>query len=325
MTIRAEIVEDSVAQHEFGDRLTSFSLYYPRYILAELNTHRVFSRSSASSRAIPTKTMIERIVKDTARPVSWGKNQRGMQAGEELDTYLKLPEYVNFERVDQWNGQVFHKLPEGHYRKVDVEMSREHAWDIARDNAITVATAFDAAGYHKQVVNRILEPFTHVATIVTATEWDNWFELRSHKDADPTAKALSDAMLEAYEASKPRVLKVGQWHLPWIKPEERDQYPVTALKKMSTARSARVSYFNHDGTNPNVAKDLSLYDDLVGARPLHASPAEHQGTPDEFLGIDVLKDDFGSYDKVRYKNERMHGNFKGFIQHRKILELDVFK
>lgn len=309
MTIKVEIVEDSIASNEFGDRLTSFSLYYPRYILAELNTHRVFSRSSASSRAIPTKTMIERIVKDTARPVSWGKNQRGMQAGEEIDVSVILDRFVH--KDDEWVKNTY-------------PHSREEAWDYARDLAITVATAFDAAGYHKQVVNRLLEPFTHVATIVTATELDNWYELRSHKDADPTAKALSDAMLNAYEDSKPRTLKLNEWHLPWIKPHER-VLPVTTLKKISTARSARVSYFNHDGTNPDVAKDLQLYDDLVGSRPLHASPAEHQGTPDKFLRVDIIEDDFGKYPKARYRNERMHGNFKGFIQNRKLLELDVLK
>lgn len=317
MSFEVKIIED--AHSVEGDRLTAFQLRYPRYVLAELNTHRVLSRSSASSRAIPTETMIERIRADTARPISWGQDQRGMQAGQELNELIWLPVYTE---QSEYGGS---DESEWEYKLEDRPFSREAAWDYARDWAITVATAFDAAGYHKQVVNRLLEPFTHVSTIVTATEFSNWFELRSHKDADPVIKNVSDLMLDLYKSSNPTLLRHGQWFLPYVTWEERLEFPVTTLKKFSTARCARVSFNNHDGTAPDHAKDLSLYDRLVGARPLHASPAEHQGSPDIMLHRIAITDDYGSYEKRVWRNERMHGNFTGFIQHRKILELDVFK
>jgi len=186
-------------------------------------------------------------------------------------------------------------------------------------------------GLHKQVANRVIEPFQHIAVIVTATDFANWFTLRRHHAADPTVAALTDAMWQAYSASTPRLLRPGQWHLPYIVDHDFDRAEVhtrltmpevmddpdglakAALKTLlrcSAARCARVSYHNHDGSEPNVAKDLETYRKL-DAHPLHGSPMEHQATPD-------VQHDYKPYG-LQWAAPHLHGNFDGGIQHRKLL------
>lgn len=260
--INAKIIEDSV--NIFGNRLTTFELIYPRFILAELNTHRMFSRNSSSSRAIPIIKMIKDILSNPATPVYWGENKAGMQAGEELKGIkLKLAKLI---------------------------------WRIASYNNILYAYILYKLGLHKQISNRILEPWMYTRTIVSATEWDNFFELRCHPDAQPEIKELATLMRLEYNSSKPKLLRFGEWHLPYITAEERNTIPLKDCIKMSVARCARVSYLTHDGKTPNKNKDFELYERLVGSVPIHASPTEHQATPAN-----------GSFWKK---------NFKGWEQHR---------
>lgn len=258
MTISAKIIADSINSE--GVRLTTMQLRYPRFIHAEFMTHRVFSRNASSSRAIPVKRLIDDVLNDTAMPIHWGKNQPGMQAREEHEAL-----------VDVWYRD------EGYAKRF-----RDEAWFEARDKAIDIARSFDAAGYHKQIVNRLLEPFSHINVVVTATDWDNFYELRRHPDAQPEIKALADAMWEAQQASTPEFLRDGKWHLPYVDvsdfilPDNPKLIDVPSALKVSVARCARVSYLTHDGKKPDIDSDLALYDRLVGSVPLHASPAEHQ-------------------------------------------------
>jgi hypothetical protein len=141
MTIEVKIIEDSIGGH--GVRLTTMQLRYPRFIHSEFLTHRVFSRNASSSRAIPVDKIIQQVIDDCAMPVKWGKNQTGMQAYEDLDTLS-----------DGWIV--------------------EQAWLKARDYAVDQARIMVKRNAHKQIVNRILEPFAHISVIVTATEWDNF-------------------------------------------------------------------------------------------------------------------------------------------------------
>ena len=183
MTIEAKVVLDSISEE--GVRLTTMELTYPRFIHAEFMTHRVFSRNASSSRAIPVEKMIERVKKEPAEPVHWGKNQPGMQANEEL----------------QWDALV----------------QTRKAWLEARDAAVKFAARMHELGAHKQIVNRVLEPFSHITVLVTATEWDNFFALRCHPDADPTMRTLAEAMREAMAASDTYNAQPGwSWHLPYI-------------------------------------------------------------------------------------------------------------
>lgn len=257
MTIQAKVIADSVAAH--GGRITTLQLRYPRFIHAEFLTHRNFSRNASSSRAIPTAALIEQVRTNPAMPVHWGKNQPGMQAREEL--------------ASEWER----------------DQVKEH-WLAAASKAAATAQSMLTIGAHKQIVNRILEPFLHIDVVVTSTDFTNFFALRDHPDAQPEMQELARAMRRAIDESIPEQLGDDDWHLPYVfaneieaavdgplsndQPEDWD-----LLLKLSTARCARVSYLKHDQSAPSIHDDLRLYGRLVGSEPRHASPCEHQATP----------------------------------------------
>lgn len=258
-TISATIVLDSYS-NQYDTRLTTIHLRYPRFIHSELMTHRVLSRNARSSRAVPVKKMIEEIRNDPVIPLYWHKNIPGMQGHEDCD-----------EKIQIWK-------PTEHYGFIPRLMTREEAWLFARDRTLEVAEAFDKAGYHKQVVNRLLEPFMHIDTLVSSTNWGNFFFLRDHKDAEPHFKDLAVAVKEAMGKSEPRIFHdYRTWHLPYITQEEKEIYDLETLKKISSARCARISYVPFDG-NGSVEKELERYSKLASI-PLHASPMEHVAHP----------------------------------------------
>lgn len=284
-TISAKIIADSIAPG--GSRLTTLQLRYPRWIHAEFMTHRVFSRNASSSRAIPVKRLIADILADPAIPLYWGKAQAGMQAREENESLVFYDQHT---------------------------YTREEAWLAGMESAVALARAFDEAGYHKQLVNRLLEPWSHINVVVTATEWTNFFELRDHPDAEPHIRMLAQVMRSAMDASLPRSLSPGEWHLPYISEDFAGLGQNTSMTevaiKCSVARCARVSYLTTEGSQPIVQKDLELYEQLVGAKPLHASPAEHQACVRPQI---VLWSE-------RAPPTDLHGNFAPqWIQYRKIL------
>lgn len=212
--------------------LITLQARYPRFIHSEVMTHRVFSRSASSSRAVPIETMIQDIEHDPAMPVQWGSNKPGMQAGAEI------------EQIDR----------------------AKEIWLDAKDQAIYDAQRLSRLGLHKQIVNRVLEPYAHISVIITATDWDNFFTLRCHPAADPTMRALAEEMRDAIADAPTQYLDAGQWHLPYggSLPE-------------SAARCARVSYLRHDGSAPTGESDMRLAA-LLRAEG-HMSPFEHQATP----------------------------------------------
>jgi len=266
--ISTKIVADSISSSDV--RIITMQLEYPRFIHSELMTHRVFSRNAASSRAIPVKKMLEQVEKNPAMPVWWGKNQPGMQAREEL-------EYWEPKNERSFNGMDIDKVWQCSPRD---EAKAE--WLAAAKSAIKHAERLDRIGAHKQIVNRILEPWQWMQTIITATEWHNFYALRLHPDAQPEFKALAETMWEAKDNSTPTLLEFGQWHLPYVNIEDYLlggglASTIEEMKKWSTARCARVSYLNHDKTNPIAEKDIALADQLRTSG--HFSPFEHQATP----------------------------------------------
>ena len=250
--IEAKIVKDSISPD--GVRLTTYVLTYPRFIHSEFMTHRMFSRNASSSRAIPVKKQIEMVANNPAIPLAFTKNKAGMQGGDALDgKQAELAEQV-------WMHACFH----------------------AMDKAKMLADL----DVHKQYANRILEPFSHITVVCSATEYANFFALRNHPMAQPEIAELAKQMWEAYKTNEPDKLEYGQWHLPFIGkdefidtvlfPRSSDSIQLNQLIKCSVARCARVSYLNHEGKKPSVVEDFQLYDRLVGSAPIHASPAEHQ-------------------------------------------------
>jgi thymidylate synthase ThyX len=220
-------------------------------VLAELNTHRALSRNSASSRARPIHKVIAEVMDDPALPVEWGRNQSGMQARERVD---------DGEAADA-----------------------DKVWLDARDAAVEAANELDDLGVHKQLVNRLLEPFLWHVVVVSATEWDNFFAQRCHPDAQPEIRAAADAMRGAIEMSTPEPVAEGGWHLPYLRPGELEElaaagHDIEVAKRISVARCARVSYLTQSGVR-DWSKDLDLYERLTTQQPPHASPLEHVATP----------------------------------------------
>lgn len=291
MSYRCQILADSLAPN--GARLVTYEIELPRPVLAELNTHCVLARNSASSRAIPVVKMIRKLITDTYIPVRFGINQAGMQAseylrGDELQqareiwiegrnmaiaTALKLlvgPEvfYAWFGTIDGFLAD-WYADPDGTGDTVD-DLLRQFEADIK------TGSTREYLNVHKQNANRVLEPYLWHTVIITATEWDNFFALRAHPDADPAIATIAHMMQGAYASHQPTRLEAGQWHLPLIQEDERKSAlanpPLYA--KISAARCARVSYLTHDGKR-DIEADLALYKRLTESG--HMSPLEHVG------------------------------------------------
>lgn len=245
MAYHAEVLLDSI--NPAGQRLTTFVLRFPRFVLSEFNTHRMFSRNASSSRAIPTTRLMQQLREDPVIPVEWGRNQAGMQAHEVLDA--------------------------------EAARAAEAGWLSARDAALAHAEQLRATGVHKQIVNRVLEPWMWTSVIVSSTTYDNFFTLRCHPDAQPEIKRLADLMREAFAASSPVVRAAGDWHLPFVGAEDA-ALPIEECKQVSVARCARVSYLTHVGTR-DIEADKVLHQRLLDAG--HWSPFEHvaMAAPDQ--------------------------------------------
>lgn len=312
--IKATILAHSISIH--GQELITWEIEYPRLILAELNTHRELSRNSFSSRAVPFLKMLEQL---TGEPVRFGANQAGMQdKGEDYTAPVDLQQPLGFKHPFQSTPQ--------------------NAWANAKESAIKFARAFFNAGYHKQVYNRLLEAWQMQKTVLSATQVDNFFWLRDDDAADPTIRELARVMREAKEASTPVTLVSGDWHLPyidWIRGANGKQefvldnpdgsgfqISLEEAIKISCARCAAVSYRNE---GYDLAKSLEVYDRLVGSERKHASAFEHQATP--------MKNPFGFNHPDIWEAGISHmdrsckfwsGNFKGFIQYRKLIPNECY-
>lgn len=343
--ISAKIIADS--KNEFGNRITTMVVTFPRIILAELNTHRMFSRNSASSRAIPFRKMMDSILQNPFTPIAWQKDHSGMQGTE----YITDPKEVE---------------------------TAERYWKQAAIDAVNRAQDLSQKGVTKQIVNRLLEPFMWHTVIITATEYENFFALRcpqyqrpyyveeamtthiptgyttlrSRKEyasmctpeymkteapqtdmdwmlnnkgqAEIHMMALAEAMWDVMEESTPKELKAGEWHIPFggkfhndFDAQQMKKIGVTTTEeyneakiKIATARCARVSYtiVGEEDKEPNYENDIKLYDRLKEAG--HMSPFEHCA---EAMGNVRINH------SNRENNAWWSGNFKGFIQHRKTL------
>lgn len=284
MGYECKILADSIGPN--GARITTFQRTYPRYVLAEQNTHKMISKNSASSRAIPVKTQLKRIQDDPFVPFYWGKNQKGMQADEEL------PQEV----IDQ----------------------ASFIWREQKNFAMNAAVALMELGVHKQITNRLLEPFMWHTDVVTATEYDNYEALRDHKSAAPEMQASAGPLRSLRAKNKPDILKEGEWHLPLVQNVDlqtllNSGFSVMDCVKISTARCARTSYMTHDGIR-DPKEDLKKHDELLASG--HMSPFEHPAkalTKKEWLDLAYEQYKAWVYDRVPV------GNFWGFHQYRKML------
>lgn len=232
---------------------------YENFVANGIIVHN--SRNASSSRAIPVKKIIKQVWDDPAGPSFWGANQTGMQAYEELSDFKRI--FV------------------------------QNMWKFSSRVACSLAWIANLAGPHKQILNRMLEPWQYISVIATGTEWDNFFDLRDHHAAQPEIRELAQKIKCEMSNSIPQEC---DYHLPYISSLERDMFNPEICMKLSTARCARVSYLTHDGKKPEFSKDMELYERLVGSTPIHASPTEHSAVAVE--SVDFIK------------------NFRGWKQHR---------
>ena len=323
--IVARVISDSISN--WGKRITTFEIEYPRFIHAEFMTHRLLSRNCASSRAIPSKRIFDLISQSPATPIHWGKNQPGMQAYQEHNQLISYKDTI--------------------YTAAEV-------WNKAKDSSIKYASILANAGYHKQITNRLVEPFQMIKAVVTATEYDNFYWLRNHHASQPEIKELAECMLLASNMSQPILRMRGnrisddddnnnsdfnniqnknnndmgsqeEYHLPYVSNDEREQYELEDSIKLSVARCAAVSYRNEDY---QLDKSKQIYDRLIGEDRKHSSALEHIGrvmySPkarnishiSQVISMYDLENGVSHIDRDGYL---WSGNFKGWIQYRKLI------
>lgn len=261
--ITARVIADSIS--ESGHRITTFEIEYPRFIHGELMTHRMLSKNSSSSRAIPVIKMLNQIEDNMAVPIYWGKNKSGMQAVEEVQGLEKDMSQLEWKNA--------------YYRaKESVE------WMVETPNL------------HKQVPNRLSEPFQMMKVVITGTDWDNFFNLRIHPDSQPEICMLAYKMYKSMEDSEPQLLHDGEYHTPYVKAlrdetgsifyyDNDDNYLTLAEAiKISAASCASVSYRTEGMT---LEKADKIFDMLINAEVIHASPFEHLATPIDYDYVDT--------------------------------------
>ena len=317
--ITAKVICDSIS--ESGKRITTFELEYPRYIHCELLTHRMLSKNCSSSRAIPIEKMLGYIENNMAVPVYLGRNKSGMQAVEEIE---------------------------------DKEPALRF-WKNSFTGVKSTVNLLTKLGLHKQIANRLTEPYQMMKVVVTATEWDNFFNLRIDKDAQPELVMLADKMFNAMQGSTPKILKAGQWHLPYVEtyevedvernaseneqyyflPDSADynagiEFSLADAIKISVASCAAVSYRTE---NMTLVKADKIFDMLINAENLHSSPFEHVAKPivdEDLYSIDYTNPDLQTRVKntlstakgvthINNKGDLCSGNFIGWIQYRHLL------
>lgn len=270
MGFEVKVLADSLSASS-NSRLTTLMMTYPRIIHSEHLRHRMFSFNAASSRAIPVEKFIKQVEEDPFVPIHWGAAQKGMQAYDVLS-----PEDAAVCEMD---------------------------WIFCRDESVSRVRSMLHHGLHKQIANRLLEPWMWTTVICTGTDgvWNNFFALRCHPEAEPHIQKLAYMTRDVMRASWPKILEVGDWHLPLTGFPGDEALSKDDLIKVSAGRCARVSYLTAEGTR-DVSQDIALHDRLVSSK--HFSPTEHQA-------MCGLEDSFFSNG----------GNFgQGWIQYRKTLQ-----
>jgi thymidylate synthase ThyX len=312
--IEARIIADSLNPQ--GDRLTTFIVTFPRIILAEFNTHRMFSRNSASSRAIPFEKMVKSVEENPFIPIAWQKDHKGMQGTEYLTGDFEIQEV-------------------------------KATWLIAKDKAIHEAKNLNRIGTTKQLCNRLLEPFMWHTVIMTSGKegLENFFDLRDHEAAEIHIQELARKMKEVYNESTPKQLQAGEWHIPFGDKIDIDKIvdatynindnsianfdaPTNTIIKISTAMNARISYtvVGGGGKEPNYEADIKLHDRLLDSK--HFSPFEHIARVmssyeyETFVKGNLHIDNAGHLLETSSNCFGWCNNFRGFIPYRYIIEND---
>ncbi|NKX37739.1 thymidylate synthase [Rhodobacteraceae bacterium R_SAG4] len=295
-----------------GRKVYTLHLRYPRIIHGELMTHRVFNRNARSSRAVPIMTLLAEIRSSAFIPWHWTGKQKGMQG------------------VPNWQSKVLVQGAAALHVDADTPVDNVAAWLWGRDMMCDLAESFEKADYHKQVANRLVEPWMWMDLLVTSVHWANFLHLRDHPAAEPHIRDLAVLVGKALEAAECQDLDPGEWHLPYVFTpdweEARSRFALEAeqiewLKQISAARCARISYAPFDG-DASYEREIERFELLVGDDAIHASPLEHQCTPDRHVTVETT---YWEHDGTMIRDEartgglypNLHASLTGFIQFRK--------
>jgi hypothetical protein len=305
--IGAKIIE-TTPHHQYANLpLTSLEITLPKFLLAELNTHKVISKSAASSRAIPVANIIKQVREDPFVVQHWGLNQAGMQSTKPNDAEVT----IDFGFMDNIclaadEGSTFY-------------LSNVDAWKFAGNVMADIAEGFNNAEYHKQIVNRLLEPWMWAKGVITSSQWNNFFKLRVSEHAEPHFKDLAvcikncideaDKIQRSRYSLSPLDTERKHWHLPYVSLEERSQHAYMDLVLRSGVRCARVSYKNQGVVREDEpVRAASLRDDG------HWGPFEHQAKP--MFMVEKPTQDYNVKRYVSMYDER-DSNLFGWDQARK--------
>lgn len=299
--IVVKLIADSICNTK---RMRTYELQYMRFFHSEVMTHRILSKNAASSRAIPYPRMVELIKTNPAIPTKWGVNEAGMKASK----FLNL-------------------------REAEAATS---IWLAARDSMIHHSNVLKDMKVHKQTINRLNEPWQMMKVVLSGTEFENFFWLRNHGDAQPEFELLSSLMQLACNTSIPMMLQPGEWHLPYIDLvrnngvleywSEGTQLSLDEARKVSTSCCAQASYRRLDAS---LEKGDGIYNNLIGSERKHASPFEHQATPMTIQSVDLSDESVVIPHPNKWEEGTSHidsrgqfwsGNFCGWIQHRKLID-----
>lgn len=260
-----------------GKRIATFVVTIPKFIQAHINSHRSLSRNASSSRAMPAKVIRQRVLKSPFIPIEFGKNKPGMRGGEKV-TGLSL-----------WFART--------------------SWLWARYIPCFFHWVCEKLNIHKEVLNRLIEPWMFTEVVITATEWGNFIKLRGDNAAQPEIQVIAKEIEMLLKNSKPALLEIGEWHLPFITDQEKKDNKIEDLLKISVARCARISYKLYDGAVSNLEKDISLCNRLIEQG--HWSPFEHLATPmnslersGNFIGWGQYRKQFENENGGDYENNR---------------------
>ncbi|MDC0644080.1 FAD-dependent thymidylate synthase [Crocinitomicaceae bacterium] len=303
--IKVEHIQASICANT-GQRIDTLICEYPRAIHAQLLTHRVFSKNSSSTRAIPLHKAIEQIEANPAEYI-WTSKQAGMQGAVITDE--KLLGEINSE----FNSAMGKMIDRANYLVNDL-------------------------GVHKQNAGRLLEPFQNIKIVLTSTEWENWDWLRDDPAAQGEIAELARAISKARAEAEPMVLNEGEWHVPFVERERKesgglryftsettevDDY-VTVLtveeaKLVSMSVCAQTSYRNADYS---LEKAIDMRGKLLDSKKVHASPSEHQSYAIDYKGVDSFVPTTwpDGITHVDHDGALWSANFKGFVQHRQLLK-----
>lgn len=261
--IQSKIIKDTLNAYS-DDRIVTFELVLPKYLVAEVNKHTVLHNSCQSSRAVPVAKMIQSVEENPFIPYYWQKPHKGMQGYEY---------YTNENKISQLREE----------------------WLNARDNAVITAKKLQNE-VSKQTINRLLEPFMYVKMVLTGTEFGNFFNQRcpiflnnkgnkvksrtglgfgvdftsTKGQADIHLQILAEMMHnEMYYNSNP----VESFeHIPY---DIGKEYPLEARLHYSASQCARISFTTiTDDKQFSLERNLQLAQGLIVEG--HAEPFSHQ-------------------------------------------------